>query len=139
MYRNAQKFHFVHGAPACAKTSHQDHKVPLMVVATAIILLWIACFSTLTGPISTELNVVVQPQTSDATINGVHKAGLAPANFYERWNAIVEINKASQGAWSVEQIPEGCEPAFSRLVKVGNFSTRCVVNVNALTKLAAVE
>jgi len=139
MYRNAQKFHFVHGAPACAKTSHQDHKVPLMVVATAIILLWIACFSTLTGPISTELNVVVQPQTSDATINGVDKGGLAPANFYERWNAIVEINKASQGAWSVEQIPEGCEPAFSRLVKVGNFSTRCVVNVNALTKLAAVE
>jgi hypothetical protein len=23
MYRNAQKFHFVHGAPACAKTSYR--------------------------------------------------------------------------------------------------------------------
>ena len=120
-------------------TLHQDHKVLLMVVATAIVLLWIACLSALNGSILSKLNAVLQPQTSDATINRPHKGGLAPANFYQRWNAIVEINKASQGARSVEQIPDGCEPAFSRLVKIGNFSTRCVANVNALTKLAAVE
>ena len=60
-------------------------------------------------------------------------------NFRERWNAIADIEKASNGAESVERIPNGCEPAFSQLVKAGNFSARCVAGVDALSRLAAVE
>jgi hypothetical protein len=60
-------------------------------------------------------------------------------NFHDRWNAIVEIDKAPNGTQSVERIPDGCEPAFSHLVKVGNFSARCVANADALTRLTAVD
>ena len=60
-------------------------------------------------------------------------------NFHDRWNAIAETNKGSNGAQTVERVPDGCEPAFSHLVKIGNFSARCLANVDALTRLAAVE
>jgi hypothetical protein len=92
------------------------------------------------GSILPKLNVVVQHQTSNETINHQHKGDrLAPVYFHERWNAIVEIDKALNGTQSVERIPDGCEPAFSHVVKVGNFSARCVANVDAPTRLAAVE
>ena len=126
---------------ACAvSTSRQEHKVLLIVLASAIFVLWIACLWTLTGSILLKLNAVVQRQTSNQTVIRLHKADwLAPVNFHERWNAITEIDKASNGAESVERIPYGCEPAFSQLVKTGNFSARCVASVDAFTRLAAVE
>jgi hypothetical protein len=127
MYRNAQQLRFVRRPYVHARavtTSHQDHKFLLMVLASAIVALWI--------------DVVVQRQTSNETINRLHKGDrLAPVNFHDRWNAIAEIHKA-YGSQSVERIPDGCEPAFSHLVKVGNFSARCVAKVDAPTRLAAV-
>jgi hypothetical protein len=110
-----------------------------MVLASAIVVLWIACLPTLTGSILSGLNAVVQRQTSNETINRLHKGDrLAPVNFHDRWNAIVEIDKAPNGTQSAERIPDGCEPAFSHLVKVGDFSARCVANADALTRLTAV-
>ena len=121
-------------------TSHQDHKVLLMVLGSAIVGLWIACLPAPTDSILTRLNVVVQRQTSTETINRLHKGDrLAPVSFHDRWNAIVEIDKAPNGTQSVERIPDGCESAFSHLVKVGNFSARCVANADALTRLTAVD
>jgi len=118
-------------------TPHQDHKVLLMVLASAIVL-WIACLPALTSSILPHLSVVAQRQTCNEAIIRPHKGDrLAPVNFHDRWNAIAEIDKA-YGAQSVERIPDGCEPAFSHLVKVGNFSARCVAKVDALTRLAAV-
>jgi hypothetical protein len=120
--------------------SHQDHKFRLIVLSSAIVALWIACLSALTGSILPKLNVAVQRQTSNEMINRLHKGDrLAPVHFHDRWNAIVEIDKASKGSQNVERIPDGCEPAFGHLVKVGNFSARCVASVDALTRLAAVE
>jgi hypothetical protein len=111
-----------------------------MVLASAIIVLWIACLPALTGSILTGLNVVVQRQTSTEVINRLQKGDrLVPVNFHDRWNAIVEIDKAPNGTQSVERIPDGCEPAFSHLVKVGNFSARCVANADAPTRLTAVD
>jgi hypothetical protein len=143
MYRNDQQLHFVRRPYVHARavtTSHQDHKVLLMVPASAIVGLWIACLPPLTGSILTRLNVLVQRQTSNETINRLHKGDrFAPVNFHDRWNAIVEIDKAANGTQSVERIPDGCEPAFSHLVKVGNFSARCVANADALTRLTAAD
>jgi hypothetical protein len=141
MYRSEQQLHFVRRPYVHARavtTSHQDHKFLLMVLASAIVVLWIGCLPALTGSILPQLNVVVQRQTSNETINRLHKGDrLAPVNFHDRWNAIAEIHKA-YGSQSVERIPDGCEPAFSHLVKVGNFSARCVAKVDSLTRLAAV-
>jgi hypothetical protein len=143
MYRNAQQLHFARRPYVHARavsTAYQDRKALLMVLVSSIVVLWIACLSALTGSILPKLNVVVQHQTSNETINHQHKGDrLAPVYFHERWNAIVEIDKALNGTQSVERIPDGCEPAFSHVVKVGNFSARCVANVDAPTRLAAVE
>jgi hypothetical protein len=142
MHRNAQQLHFA-GQPyvhaRAVSTAYHGRKALLIVLASAIVVLWIACLSALTGSILSKLNVV-QHQTSNEMINRLHKGDrLPPVNFHERWNAIAEVDKASNGAQSVERILDGCEPAFSHLVKVGNFSARCVANVDALTRLAAVE
>jgi hypothetical protein len=143
MYRNDQQLHFVRRPYVhvrAVSTSHQDHKVLLMVLASAIVVLWTAYLPALTDSILNGLNVVVQRQTPNETINRLHKGDrLAPVNFHDRWNAIAETNKGSNGAQTVERIPDGCEPAFSHLVKIGNFSARCLANVDALTRLAAVE
>jgi hypothetical protein len=136
MYRDKQQLHFVRRPYVRARavsTSHQDRKV--LVLASVTVLLWIACLSALIGSILTKSNIVVQRQTSNETINRLHKGDwLTPVNFHERWNAIAEISKASHGAQSVERIPDGCEPVFSHVVKVGNFSARCIANVDALTR-----
>jgi hypothetical protein len=138
----AQHLHYVRrptGRTRAVGTSHQDHKV-LIVLTSAIFVLWIACFWTLTGSILPKLNAVVQRQASNQTVIRLHKGDrLPPANFHDRWNAIAETNKGSNGVQSVERIPDGCEPAFSHLVKIGNFSARCLASVDALTRLAAVE
>ena len=140
MHRNAPQLYFsrrpyVH---ARAVTVYQDRKALLMVLASAIVVLWIFCLSALTNSILSKLDVV-QHQTSNEMINRLHKGDrLPPVNFRERWNAIAEIDSAPNGTQSVERIPEGCEPAFSHLVKAGNFSARCVASVDAFTNLAAV-
>ena len=139
----AQHLHYVRrptGRTHAVSTSHQDHKVLLIVLTSAIFVLWIACLWTLTGSILPKLNAVVQRQASNQTVIRLHKGDrLPPVNFHDRWNAIAETNKGSNGAQTVERVPDGCEPAFSHLVKIGNFSARCLANVDALTRLAAVE
>jgi hypothetical protein len=143
MYRDEQQLHFVHRPHVRARavsTSREERKVLLVVFASVTILLWIACLSALTGSILTTSNIVVQRHTSNETINRLHKGDrLPPISFHERWNAIAEINNDSHRARSVERIPYGCEPAFSHVVKVGNFSARCIANVDARTRLAVVN
>lgn len=135
MYRNEQELHFARrqSVDAHAMTaSHQDHQVLLMVLASAIVVLWIACLSTLTAPFLPKLYVVAQHHASTETINRLHKGDrLPPMNFHDRWNAIAVINKDSDGGQSFQRILDGCEPAFSHLVKVGNFSARCIARVDA--------
>jgi hypothetical protein len=143
MYPSAQRLYFGWQPPVHARavsTSHQDNQIRPIVLASAIVAIWIACLSGPTGSTLPKLNVAVQRQTSNEMINRLHKGDrLAPVNFHDRWNAIAEIDKALKGSQNVERIPDGCEPAFGHLVKVGNFSARCIANVDALTRLAAVE
>lgn len=138
----AQRLHFVRRPylhARAASASHQDHKVLFMVLASAIFVLWIAFLWALTGSVLPKLNAVVQRQTSSDAVIRLHKGDrLLPVNFHDRWNAVAEADKASNGARSVERILDGCEPAFGHLVKVGNFSARCVANVDSPTRLAAV-
>ena len=97
MYRNDQQLHFVRRPYVHARavtTSHQGHKILLMVLAGAIIALWIACLSALTGSTLPKLNIVMQHQTPNETVIRLHKGDrLAPVNFRERWNAIADIER----------------------------------------------
>jgi len=91
-----------------------------MVLAGAIIALWIACLSALTGSTLPKLNIVMQHQTPNETVIRLHKGDrLAPVNFRERWNAIADIEKASNAAGSVKRIPNMIpEYAPARCVKI---------------------
>ena len=141
MHRNAQQLHFARRPYVHARavsTAYPDRKALLMVLVGAIVVLWVACVSALIGSMLSKLNVV-QQQTFNEMINRLHKGDrLEPVYFHARWNAIVEIDKDLNGTQSVKRIPDGCEPAFSHVVKVGNFSARCIAKVDALTGLTAV-
>ncbi len=118
------------------------HRVLVMgayLIVSAIIALWMAYLPTLAGNVLTQLNVLPQHVVSNS-VNRLHKGDqLAAVRFADRWSAIGVVSKPANAPKSAERIPFGCEGAFSRLVKVGNFSARCVAAVNTPTKLAAAE
>ncbi len=118
---------------------HKFLVIGAYLIASAVIALWMAYLPTLAGNILTQLNVLPQHLTSNS-VNRLHKGDqLATVRFDERWSAIGAISKPAQMPRSAERIPFGCEGAFSRLVKVGNFSARCVAAVDLPTRLAAAE
>ena len=101
----------------------------LYVVASAIIVLWLAYLSSITGTILSNLHVLPEHVSHNDTVNRLHKTGRLPmVSFNDRWNAFVTSGKADKAdaAQRTGQVPDGCESAFSGLVKVGNFTSRCV-------------
>jgi hypothetical protein len=50
---------------------------------------------------------------------------------------IVSAIAAPGAETHIEKIPFSCDLAFSRLVKTGNFSTRCLATADTSRKLAA--
>ena len=132
-------------ARAVAQVQEQNqHKITMMVVyalASAIIVLWMAYLPTLMGSILTILNIVPTHLSS---------ASDTSVPFDDRWNAFATTIKTLgkndiHGRVTIpaedmqQRIPVGCEPAFSHLIKAGNFSTRCVASVDIPTRLAKVE
>jgi len=119
----------------------QSDQMLLMVIGclvAAIIALWMAYLPTVAGSI---LNVLPQHLTAAPyTINSLNKGNrLALVRFGDRWSAVETSSKSQNVSVSTKRIPDGCESAFSRLVTVGNFSTRCVAAATALTRLAIAE
>jgi hypothetical protein len=97
----------------------------------------------------TTLSVTPTPLTSVSDVaNRIHKADqLSGISFEERWNAILARSTGNRNEQSqretprrethIEKVPFSCELAFSRLVKTGNFSTRCIATADTSRKLAA--
>jgi hypothetical protein len=65
---------------------------------------------------------------------------LTGISFQERWNAVQVPTAESNGKKNerepraggpIEKLPFSCELAFSRLVKTGNFSTRCISGIDS--------
>jgi len=95
-------------------------------LASAIIVLWLAYLSSFTGTVLSKLNVLPEHLSYNETVNRLHKTDrLSMAAFNDRWNAFA-VSGRPDAAQRTGRIPDGCESAFSSLVKVGNFSARCV-------------
>ena len=109
------------------------HKFLVMgayLIASAIVVPWMAYLPTLGSNILTQLNTLPQHVAVNA-INGLHKRDqLTAARFDERWNALGVVTKPANTEKSAERIPFGCEGAFSRLVKDGNFTARCIAGID---------
>jgi hypothetical protein len=155
--RSQQQLHFMRqshaGACAVAQVQAQNHHNIIMMVAyalaSAIIVLWMAYLPTLVGSILTNLNVV--PTHLSSASDSVNRANkddqLTSVRFNDRWNAFAAIKiqtlgengihaRATDPAKNIQRIPVGCEPAFSPLVKTGNFIARCIASADIPTRLA---
>jgi len=130
MYRNAQ----LRRAICCTTVS-------------AIVAFCMAYLPASAGNILTKLNVPPTPLTLSDVANPISKADrLFSISFEERWNAVPAPSTGTRNEQSqretpraethIEKIPFSCELAFSRLVKTGNFSTRCIATADTSRKLA---
>jgi hypothetical protein len=156
-----QQLHYTRRQYAHARAVDQvqeqnQHKITMMVLyalASAIIVLWMAYLPTLTGSILTILNIV--PTHLSSASDSVNRANkdeqITSVPFDDRWNAFSTTTIKTLGENDVhgrvtvpaddtrQRIPVGCEPAFSHLIKTGNFSTRCLASVDIPIRLAKVE
>jgi hypothetical protein len=125
MYRNKQQYQFA-PRPAAAIPNAAEHLILTRVVcvlASALIALWMAYF---TDVARAKVNFVPQRLTASETVDRTHKGDrLAIVNFDDKGNVLAQINEPMSER-RAKRIPVGCEPAFSTLVKVGNFSRRCL-------------
>jgi hypothetical protein len=130
-------------AVAIARSQHDAHHKFLVIsaylIASAIVAMWMAYLPTVAGNFLTQLNILPQHVVSNS-VNRLHKGDqLATIPFADRWSAVGAMSKSMNVPKSAERIPFGCESAFSRLVKAGNFSARCVAGIATSTRLAAAE
>jgi hypothetical protein len=116
--------------------------------AGAIIAFWTAYWPASAGNVLTKLSITSKDLMPVSDTSGqVYKAERLPAaTFGERWDALPSPqgvksgqreseHEAPQSGERAEKIPFSCEMAFSRLVTHGNFSTRCIASLDALTTL----
>ena len=130
-------------------TNGQLRRAVCCTTASAIVAFCMAYLPASAGNILTKLNVTPMPLTSVSDVaNRIHKADqLSGISFEERWNAIPARSTGNRNEQSqretprrethIEKVPFSCELAFSRLVKTGNFSTRCIATADTSRKLAA--
>lgn len=98
----------------------------LYVIASAIIVLWLAYLSSVTETVLSKLHVLPEHVSNNETVNRVHKTGrLTMASFDDRWKAFPTSSRPV-AAQRTGRIPDGCETAFGGLIKAGNFTSRCV-------------
>jgi hypothetical protein len=147
---------YAHARAVAQVQGQNHHKISMVVVyalASAIVVLWMAYLPTLMGNILTILNIVPTHLSSASdSINRANKDDqLTSVRFDDRWNAFRPTTIKTLGENDIhggvtvpaedmqQRIPVGCEPAFSHLIKTGNFSTRCVARTDINTRLAKVE
>jgi hypothetical protein len=120
---------------AAARRGNKILKAGACVVTSAVTAWALACLPVAAGSNLAALGAAPAYLTTDAVNRPLKGDRLVRAGFDARWNALAAAMTNSNGgrrlepraAKRVEQrIPLGCEPAFSRLVVAGNFSTRCL-------------
>jgi hypothetical protein len=110
-------------------------------IVSAIIAFCMAYWPASAGNILTKINVLPVYLTFASDVsNRIHKADrLSGVSFEERWSAVPTPSaviggdknrrEAPRAESRIEKIPFSCELAFSRLVRKGNFSTRCIAGL----------
>ena len=103
-------------------------------LAIAIASLWSAYLPTISGAVWSTPSISSQRAPAESyTVNHADKGDRLAVviRFSDRWSPVETISKNKNANPRTSRVPEGCEFAFSRLVKAGNFSTRCVASVSS--------
>ncbi len=123
------------------------------IVLSGFVALLLAYWPAAASDVLAKLNIVPAKLTSTTQISDrTHKADRLPQaslerlSFEQRWSAVPALpnsvrsdsgqRQQPQAERRTEKIPFSCELAFSRLVKNGNFSTRCMARANKLERVA---
>jgi hypothetical protein len=113
-------------------------------VASSIVALCIWPASA--GDILAKFNATASPTFTSDVSNRIHNENrVTRISFQERWSAVPapttepagkKDRREPRAQGRTEKIPFSCELAFSRLVREGNFSTRCIAGINPLKTAA---
>ena len=129
MHWNEQHYQFAPRPRTLARAAdmpdaaHKILTIVAYVLASAIVALWMAYLREVAV---TKPNFVPRHLTSSEAVDRTHKSDrLTIVNFNDGPNVLAQIEEPFRER-RAERIPVGCEPAFSQLVKVGNFSRRCL-------------
>lgn len=122
------------------------HKTVAYMTVGAIVAFCMVYWSASAGDLKSHVTPTQLTSASDVA-NRIHKTDrLYVISFAERWSAVPRASTGTQeqsqretarGEKHIEKIPFSCEFAFSRLVKAGNFNTRCMATADPSIKLAA--
>jgi hypothetical protein len=107
-------------------------------IASGMIASLLAYWPSSAADVPTRLNIIPARHTTASDNGGAtHKADRLAISFEQRWSAVPMRSPELRGERKqpraevpVETVPFSCELAFSRLVKKGNFSTRCVASTD---------
>jgi hypothetical protein len=142
--RHCTRRQYAHARAVAQVQEQNQHKITMVVVyalASAIIVLWMAYLPTLTGSILTNLNIL--PTHLSSASDSVNRANkddqLTGISFDDRRNAFATMTiktlgengvhtRVAEPAEDIQRTPVGCETAFSHLIKIENFSARCVAS-----------
>jgi len=91
------------------------------------------------GDIMASFNAPLLVTSTSSASNQIHKENPLPrTSFKDRWSAAPapvvaptrKKNEHEPQEGGVEKIPFSCELAFSRVVREGNFNTRCIAGID---------
>lgn len=109
------------------------------VTASAIVAFGMAYWPAAAGGVVGKLNITLVQSASDVPNRTNKTDRFSGVSFQERWSAVPaptaepadKKNRREQPRTEgrIEKIPFSCELAFSRLVRKGNFSTRCTAGL----------
>ena len=89
------------------------------------------------------------PASAGDILDRSHKSDRLAISFEQRWSTVPKRpaqifdskneHEPPRAEKRIEKIPFSCELAFSRIISMGNFSTRCIAAISANARLAAAE
>ena len=119
------------------------YKNALMAVSYAVgsTIVALCIWPASAGDILAKFNAPAFPTFTSDVSNRIHKENrVTGILFQERWSAVPAPTAEPTGKKDrheprtegrTEKIPFSCELAFSRLVRKGNFSTRCIAGLDS--------
>jgi len=123
------------------KSSHYKNALTGIGYAVGSTIVALCIWPASAGDIVAKFKAPAFVTFTSGVSNQIHKEDLLTRiSFQDRWSAVPESAVEPAGKNSrhapreggVEKIPFSCELAYSRLVRQGNFSTRCVASIDSL-------
>jgi len=122
-----------------AERSHYRNALTTICRAVGSTIVALCIWPGFYGDIMAIFNAPLLVTSTSSVSNQIYKENpLAQTSFHDRWSAAsapvvaptAEKNEHEPQEGGVEKIPFSCELAFSRVIREGNFNTRCFAGID---------